>query len=268
MKVLGIARLLAEAGVVIGQKTGQQFIAGGDRADPAKTQFLDQAILQGPVGTLNPALGLARIGTDDVDVQRMQRPAELGHAVAFDRARAVDPEDAVLVAVECDRLAMRLEIFSCRLKVVEGRFRLDELQVHQAAGGVVDIDEQSGLRTSILEPPVFGTVNLHQFAQTIASRPRLVDALQPVFPPNPKAGADHPLPQGLDTEIQAVNLGQLPQARQLVAAHRDHRHSTPPRSASRKPKSVTSQSVRPVTFPSVTYMSCPRKIQMSSAAQS
>src|SRR5271163_4576155 len=118
MKVLGIAWLLAKAGVVIGQKTGQQFIAGGDRADPAKTQFLDQAILQGPVGTLNPALGLARIGTDDVDVQRMQRPAELGHAVAFDRARAVDPEDAVLVAVECDRLAMRLEIFSRRLKVV------------------------------------------------------------------------------------------------------------------------------------------------------
>ena len=56
---------------------------------------------------------------------------------------------------------------------------------------------------------MFGTVDLHQFAQTIASRPRLVDALQPVFPSNPKAGADHPLPQRLDAEIQAVNLGQL-----------------------------------------------------------
>jgi hypothetical protein len=56
---------------------------------------------------------------------------------------------------------------------------------------------------------VFGTVDLHQFAQTIAARPRLVDALQPVFPPNPKAGADHPLPQRLDAKIQAVNLGQL-----------------------------------------------------------
>ena len=36
-----------------------------------------------------------------------------------------------------------------------------------------------------------------------------MDALQPVFPPNPKAGADHPLLQRLDAEIQAVNLGQL-----------------------------------------------------------
>ena len=121
----------------------------------------------------------------------------------------IDAEDPVLVAVERDRLAMRLEIFARRLKVVEGRFRLDELQVHQAAGGVVDIDEQGGLRPAILEPPVLGTVDLHQFAQTIASRPRLVDALQPVFPPNPKPGADHPLPQRLDAEIQAVNLGQL-----------------------------------------------------------
>jgi transposase len=33
---------------------------------------------------------------------------------------------------------------------------------------------------------------------------------------------------------------QHPQARQLVAAHRDHRHATPPRQASREPTSVTS----------------------------
>src|SRR5881275_130108 len=39
MEVLGVVRLLAEAGVVIGQETRQQFIAGGDRADPLKTQF-------------------------------------------------------------------------------------------------------------------------------------------------------------------------------------------------------------------------------------
>ena len=38
MEVLGVVRLLAEAGVVIGQETRQQFIAGGDRTDPLKTQ--------------------------------------------------------------------------------------------------------------------------------------------------------------------------------------------------------------------------------------
>ncbi len=37
MEVLGVVRLLAEAGVVIGQETRQQLIAGGNRADPLKT---------------------------------------------------------------------------------------------------------------------------------------------------------------------------------------------------------------------------------------
>src|SRR6267378_6566561 len=45
MQVLGVARFLAEAGVVIGQESRQQLIAGGNRADPLKAQFLDQAIL-------------------------------------------------------------------------------------------------------------------------------------------------------------------------------------------------------------------------------
>jgi hypothetical protein len=34
------------------------FIAGGNRADPLKAQFLDQAILQGLVGTLDAAPSL------------------------------------------------------------------------------------------------------------------------------------------------------------------------------------------------------------------
>ena len=81
--------------------------------------------------------------------------------------------------------------------------------MHQAASGVVDIDQQGGLQAAVLEPPVLGTVDLHQFTEAIAPSAGLMDALQPVFPANPNTGADHPLPQGLDAEIQAVKLGQL-----------------------------------------------------------
>ena len=56
---------------------------------------------------------------------------------------------------------------------------------------------------------MLGTVDLHQLTQTITPCPRLVDALQPVFSPNPKAGPDHPLPQCLDPEVQAMKLAQL-----------------------------------------------------------
>src|ERR1700731_3847526 len=73
-------------------------------------KLLDQAILQGLVGALDAALRLRRVGAQNVDVERVQRAPELGHAVTLDRPGAIDPKDAVLVAVERDRLAMRLEI--------------------------------------------------------------------------------------------------------------------------------------------------------------
>ena len=56
---------------------------------------------------------------------------------------------------------------------------------------------------------MLGAVDLHEFTQTIAPNAGLMDALQPVLSPNPKAGVDHPLPQGLDAEIQTMKLGQL-----------------------------------------------------------
>src|SRR3984957_20867603 len=156
MKVFGIVRLLAEAGVVIGQETRQQLIAGGDRADPLKTQFLDQAILQGLVGALDAALRLRCVGAKNVDVEGVQRAPKLGHAVALDGPGAVDPKDAVLVAVKRYRFAMRLEILAGRLEVVEGRFRLDELQMHQAAGGVVARKKKGGAQPPDRAPPKSG----------------------------------------------------------------------------------------------------------------
>src|SRR5260370_21410883 len=81
--------------------------------------------------------------------------------------------------------------------------------MHQPASGIVDIDEQRTLRTAVLEPPMLGAVDLHQLTQTITPRSRLMDALQPVLSANPKAGLHHPVPQRLDADIQAVNLGQL-----------------------------------------------------------
>jgi hypothetical protein len=73
-------------------------IAGSDCADPAKTQFFDQAILQGLVGTLDAAFRLWRVGAKNVDVERVQRPSELSHAVAIDGTRAIASTGIVLSA--------------------------------------------------------------------------------------------------------------------------------------------------------------------------
>jgi|SRR5712671_5766143 len=130
MRVLGVAWLLTEPGVAISKKTRHQFIAGGDCVDPAKTQFLDQAILHGLVGALDTTLCLRRVGAKNVDVERLQGTAELRHAVPLDCPGGIDPKGAVLVAVERDRLTMRLEILAGCLEVVEGRLKVDSVSTN------------------------------------------------------------------------------------------------------------------------------------------
>src|ERR1700680_2998435 len=53
------------------------------------------------------------------------------------------------------RFAVTLQISPCRYKIVEGTFALDKLQMHQPAGGIVDVDEQGAVWPATLEPPVF-----------------------------------------------------------------------------------------------------------------
>jgi hypothetical protein len=129
---------------------------------------------------LDPALRLTRIGADDLDVQGMQRPPELGHSVAADSTGLVDAKDAMFVAVERDRLAPGFKVRPGCMEIGKGRLALDKLEVHQPAGRIVDEDKQCALRTAVLEPPMLAPVDLHEFANALAAMARLVDALSPL----------------------------------------------------------------------------------------
>jgi hypothetical protein len=122
----------------------------------------------------------------------MPRPAELGHAVAANGPGLIDPENAVLVAVERDRLAPGLQIGAGRMEIGERRFAFDELQVHQPAGRVVNEHQQGALRPAIFEPPMLTAVDLDQLANAVAPIARLVDALPPRLAVSPDPGRDHP----------------------------------------------------------------------------
>lgn len=61
------------------------------------------------------------------------------HAVATGGVLPVDPEHAVLVGIERRRLAVPLQIGSRHLEIIERALALDELQMHEPAGRVVDI---------------------------------------------------------------------------------------------------------------------------------
>ena len=184
-------------------------VPGRQARGTGQPQFLDQPILQGLVRALDPAFGLARIGADDVDVERMQSPAKLGHPVAAQRPRMVDPEDAVLVAVERHRLAPGLQIGARRRGNRRRSTRSRQTADASPAGRVVDKHQQGALRPAILEPPVLAAVDLHQLADALAPRAWLVDALAPLLAVSPNPELDHPQPQRLAAERDVVNLAQF-----------------------------------------------------------
>lgn len=80
------------------------------RADAGQPQFLGQPVLQRLVRAFHASLGLARVGTECVDIEIIQRPAELRDAFACRLRALLHVEDAGLVAVERHRLAVRVQI--------------------------------------------------------------------------------------------------------------------------------------------------------------
>jgi len=91
----------------------------------------------------------------------VQGAAKLRHAITAQRALMVDAKYPVLVAEKSDRLAPGLQVRASRIEIGKGRLTFDKLEVHQAAGRIVNEHEQRGLRTTILEPPVLAAVNLN-----------------------------------------------------------------------------------------------------------
>jgi hypothetical protein len=139
----------------------------------------------------------------------MQRPAELGHAVAIGRADLVDPERGVLVGIECNRLAIGLQVLARRLEVVEGRLGWHELQVQEPARGVVDVDEQRALRPTTLKPPMLGAVDLDELAHAVPTMARLMHGLETLLAVLPEPFGQHPLAHRLAGQADSVALSEL-----------------------------------------------------------
>src|SRR3954469_23143387 len=101
-------------------KPGRNALAASRSLMPGQPQLLDQPVLQGRMSPLDPSLGLAGVGAQDLDVELRQRPPQLGHAVASCGLLLADPEGRMLVGVERDRFAVRLQIAPEDLKIREG----------------------------------------------------------------------------------------------------------------------------------------------------
>src|SRR5437667_12768422 len=89
-------------------------------------------------------------------------------------------KDAESIAVEGHRLSVALEIPPGGAEVVERGLDLGEGELHEPAGGVVDVDEQGAHRAAVLEPRMLGAVDLDEFAEAGPPRPRRLAAPRPL----------------------------------------------------------------------------------------
>src|SRR5215475_4669290 len=139
----------------------------------------------------------------------MQSAPKLRHSIAARRIFLVDPKHSMLVGVERYRLAVPLQIGARRLEIIERRLRLHELQMHQPARRIVDVNEQRTLRPARLKPPMPRAVDLDQLPNAISTMPRLMHSRHPLPPILPQPGRYHPLPDRLTGKINAVQLREL-----------------------------------------------------------
>ena len=78
MGIGGVLGRDGESPVVVLDELGKKGIGRVDVRDVPQVQRLDQAVLEGLVSPLDPALGLRGVGMDGFDVEGLEGTGELG----------------------------------------------------------------------------------------------------------------------------------------------------------------------------------------------
>ena len=100
-----------------------------------------EPVLKRQIGSLDTALGLRRIGANDVDIELTKSAAKLRDAITSFGAAFDNVKNAVFVAVKRDGFTVAKNVTSSRLEVIERRFTVHELQLLDSAGRVVDVNK-------------------------------------------------------------------------------------------------------------------------------
>jgi hypothetical protein len=86
---------------------------------------------------------------------------------------------------------------------------MGKVQMHQATGGVVNINQQGTSRCAVLKPAVVAAVDLDQFADTVTPVARLIDRRRTQRPGNPQASFAHELAHRFLAKDDPMDLAQL-----------------------------------------------------------
>lgn len=103
---------VGEALVVLGTKAGEHGAGLRQGGSASEAKFADQAVLKGPPGALDAALGLGRVGRELLDAEQFESASQLCGSLFSSELLGEGPvgivalEDAVAVTVETERDAV------------------------------------------------------------------------------------------------------------------------------------------------------------------
>ena len=139
----------------------------------------------------------------------MHRTTKLSITIAAGGIFVVDSEDAGFVAIQCQWFAMLFQITPGSFKIGEGRFRFHKSKLHQPTRRIVDIDQYSTGRCTVLKPVVFTTINLYQFTTACPARAWLLNFWRTLFMRHPESGFYHEPSEGFLAKDDTVIFCQL-----------------------------------------------------------
>ena len=122
-------------------KDRKKRVRGGLVGYPLQSELFNKSILKRLMRSLHAAFGLRAMGAQNVDIELVKRAAKLRHAVAYLAVALEYAKDCVLVRVQCNRLAVALEVASCRRHIVKRSLRVDKAQLFELACCVVHIHQ-------------------------------------------------------------------------------------------------------------------------------
>jgi hypothetical protein len=85
----------------------------------------------------------------------------------------------------------------------------DEAQLHELAGGVIDVDEERAFGTALLEPSVFGAVDLNKFSEAFTPIPGLMRYGLSRGPGQPEPRSEHPFSNRLAANADVMEFQEL-----------------------------------------------------------
>lgn len=190
---MGIGGGLRKACIVAREEAGQDGVGLLEGAGPRPAQFTDEAILQGAPEAFDPAFGLRGSGRDPADAQLLEGAADVGERaraaaqLLIERQRLAGRalEDAVAIAVDCDRAALGRHQRAQDPEIAVGIFLVTEEGGRHQVGGVVDGAVEDQARAPAFQPVVVAGIELDEQARLGHA---LAPAAMPTGPPGAWAG--------------------------------------------------------------------------------